>query len=66
MIPLIKQTSPKTCNIACLQMVLSCYGKHVTEEEIISLLPQHSFGNWLPEMAIYLKSLGIETAIYRY
>ena len=45
-------------------MVGLYYGKHFTESYIRDKLPQHAFGNWLPEMAIFLENEGIKTKIY--
>jgi hypothetical protein len=45
-------------------MLGSHFNKRWSEVDIVNKLEQHSFGNWLPEMAVFLENEGIATTIY--
>jgi ABC-type bacteriocin/lantibiotic exporter with double-glycine peptidase domain len=60
---LIHQTSAKSCNIACLMMILDHFGKAVDEKAIRKVLPRHSWGSSMEEMKGFLEKRGLVASL---
>ena len=58
-----RQTKNNSCNIIAIQHVLSFFNKYPSFEEIDRELPQHSFGDYLQEIGIYLDKKGIKSTL---
>lgn len=58
-----KQLDNTSCQIVALQSVLSYYDRFPSIKDIKMDLPEHSFGNFITELATYLEQYGINTTL---
>lgn len=66
-VPLLKQTTSKTCGNTCLRMVLSYYGHEISEETILKKISKdQKGGTWLTEIAWFAKTLGLKPTCFAY
>ena len=66
-VPLLKQSTNKTCGNTCLRIVLSYYGYKISEETISNKISKdNKGGTWLTELGWFAKTLDLKPTCYAY